>query len=290
MNGAARVKEKDRPDPRTPVPRPRALYVAHSDLGIDQIAATIGPEPFAPHAHDDYLIGVTTAGSEAFIQSGRADISRAGCLRLINPGEVHSGGANDDLWSYEAIYLPPVTLAQFAGGREPDFAAAVVDDPAAVATMLRLFGLLRTSTDPHERETALAAALAPIIARHGGGGGRSPLVEQRAVALARDYVHGHLADRITLADLGAAVGLSRFHLLRQFKAATGQTPWQYQTQLRIELARAQLRAGEPVARVAQNCGFVDQSHFTRIFRRVVGVTPGTFAAAVAAARRSVVPA
>jgi len=266
----------------------RARYIAHPDLDIEQIAATIAREPFAPHAHEDYLIGLTTAGAEALVQSGRAQTSRPGCLRFINPGEVHSGSAAGGNWSYEAIYVSPGAMTA-AAGTAPQFGAAVVDDPVAAAALFELFALLRWSSDPFERESALAAALSLVAARHAAAAQpRTQAIEQRAIASARDYVRDHLVDRITLADLGAAVGLSRFHLLRQFKAATGQTPWQYQTQLRIELARAQLRAGEAVARVAQTCGFVDQSHFTRIFRRVAGVTPGIYAAAVAPGRRRTV--
>lgn len=263
----------------------RARFAAHDDLGIEQIAATIAREPFAPHAHGEYLIGVTTAGTEVLVQSGQEQTSRPGCLRFINPGEVHSGCAEGGLWSYEAIYVPPTVMAS-AAGATPRFSAAVVDDPAGRAALLELFSVLRWSSDLFERDSALAAVLALLAARHATN--VVPVtrgVEQRAITRVRDYVRAHLTDRITLADLGSEVGLSRFHLLRQFKAATGQTPWQYQTQLRIELARDQMRAGEPMARVAQNCGFVDQSHFTRIFRRVVGVTPGTYAAAVSGSRR-----
>ena len=86
---------------------------------------------------------------------------------------------------------------------------------------------------------------------------------------------------MTLAELADVADISRFHLLRQFKAATGLTPWQFQTQLRVEAARTQLRNGERASRVAHACGFVDQSHFTRIFRQATGMTPGVYAASYA---------
>jgi AraC-like DNA-binding protein len=73
-------------------------------------------------------------------------------------------------------------------------------------------------------------------------------------------------------------GLSKFHLLRVFRDRTGLTPWQYQVNLRLDRARRLLQRGEPASQVADACGFVDQSHFTRIFRTVVGVTPAVYAA------------
>ena len=81
------------------------------------------------------------------------------------------------------------------------------------------------------------------------------------------------------ATLAAAVGFSKFHLLRTFKAATGLTPWRYQVQLRLASARALLRDGVPASQVAVICGFFDQSHFTRLFRASFGITPAAFQSA-----------
>jgi AraC family chemosensory pili system transcriptional regulator ChpD len=84
---------------------------------------------------------------------------------------------------------------------------------------------------------------------------------------------------VRLDEVAEAVGLSKFHLLRTFKAATGLTPWRYQVQLRLATARDLLRAGTPASQVAVICGFFDQSHFTRLFRASYGITPAAFAAA-----------
>ena len=61
------------------------------------------------------------------------------------------------------------------------------------------------------------------------------------------------------------------------RAQMGLTPHAFQTNLRIARARALLSAGQPPAAVAATCGFADQAHLTRTFKRAVGVTPGRFA-------------
>lgn len=93
----------------------------------------------------------------------------------------------------------------------------------------------------------------------------------------RDHVAAHLADKLSLEDLATSVGLSRFHFARRFRASTGTTPHEYVTRARIDRARSLLTGSDqPLSSVAAACGFADQSHLTRVFRRLVGTTPGRF--------------
>jgi len=82
-----------------------------------------------------------------------------------------------------------------------------------------------------------------------------------------------------LDTLARDAGLSRFQALRAFKRRYGLPPHAYQLCLRVARARALLLDGAAPADVAVHCGFVDQSHFNRHFKRIVGVTPTQFAAA-----------
>lgn len=96
--------------------------------------------------------------------------------------------------------------------------------------------------------------------------------------------HAHVATPIRLETLAAAARLSPFHFCRLFKATTGLSPYQFQLGLRIQRAKRLLREPEhrrlSLARVASACGFSDQSHLTRHFKRLVGTTPARFAQAV----------
>ena len=85
-------------------------------------------------------------------------------------------------------------------------------------------------------------------------------------------------DDADLASLARDAGLSRFQALRAFKRRYGLPPHAYQLCLRVSRARALLLDGGTPADVAAHCGFVDQSHFNRHFKRIVGVTPTQFAA------------
>ncbi|WP_231753044.1 helix-turn-helix transcriptional regulator [Burkholderia sp. TSV86] len=84
-----------------------------------------------------------------------------------------------------------------------------------------------------------------------------------------------LSETVTLDDVAQAAGLSPFHAARLFARVTGMPPHAWRTQLRLQRALAPLRAGASVADVAAACGFFDQSHFTRHFKRMFGCRPGT---------------
>jgi AraC family transcriptional regulator len=100
--------------------------------------------------------------------------------------------------------------------------------------------------------------------------GREPV--QRAIR----YIQENHARDIGLKDIAQAASLSRFHLARLFKHVVGVPPHQYLIQMRVQSAHSLLSAGagkRSLAEVALAVGFSDQSHLTRHFKRVLGVTP-----------------
>jgi AraC family transcriptional regulator len=100
--------------------------------------------------------------------------------------------------------------------------------------------------------------------------------QPRAVAQALNFIHENYATDLSLADIAAAAHLSTYHLTRVFKKSTGVSPHQYLVQVRVNSARSLLTAGagnRSLAEIAAAVGFSDQSHLTRHFKRVLGVTP-----------------
>ena len=82
---------------------------------------------------------------------------------------------------------------------------------------------------------------------------------------------------VPVTELASETGLSRFQAMRAFKRRFGLPPGAYQLRVRLGVAQKSLREGMPPADVAAELGFVDQSHFTRHFKRLVGVTPARYA-------------
>lgn len=80
----------------------------------------------------------------------------------------------------------------------------------------------------------------------------------------------------SLAELAALAGLSESHFCRSFKAQFGQAPHAYLNSIRVERSRLALNMGVGPGRAAVEAGFYDQSHLSRHFSRVYGVTPGAY--------------
>jgi AraC-like DNA-binding protein len=92
-----------------------------------------------------------------------------------------------------------------------------------------------------------------------------------------EMIHDYLADGLSLAELAAVTDLSKSHFSRAFRRSTGLPPHQYQLNARVERAKHLLRRSDlTLTQIGSDCGFKEQSQFIRAFRRLVGVSPGTW--------------
>ncbi|WP_337186288.1 AraC family transcriptional regulator [Phenylobacterium sp.] len=90
----------------------------------------------------------------------------------------------------------------------------------------------------------------------------------------RDHIERGLARRLLLSELAEVTGLSAGYFSRAFKASFGEAPHAFVVRSRIRRAqRLMLATAEPLARISLDCGFADQAHLSRAFRREIGVSP-----------------
>lgn len=100
---------------------------------------------------------------------------------------------------------------------------------------------------------------------------------RRPVAEARDFLHAHFREEISLAQVADKIGLHPVYLARAFRKHYQCSVGEYVRRLRIEFAGHELSISDaPLAQVAQNAGFFDQSHFSRIFKLATGMTPAAY--------------
>lgn len=104
-------------------------------------------------------------------------------------------------------------------------------------------------------------------------GGRAP----RWLVEARDLIHAHFAEPLSVSKIADTVGVHSVHLARTFRKHYRASIGEYVRMLRIESARRDISSTDlSVAEIALKAGFYDQGHLSRVFKRLTGLTPGEY--------------
>jgi AraC-like DNA-binding protein len=254
--------------------------------GLELLRARFADFSFPAHAHEEFLLAVTEEGPARPWYRGGTHSHGPGDMIVLNPGEVHGGGpARGAIWQYRSLYpsadLMRRAVRELSGTdrRFPQFVEKVVRDRVAATAIRRAHIALEEPRSTLERETRLLQALGCVIARHAVDRVTAQRIgsEHRAVQRARQYLHAHPAENVSLETLACEAGVSPYYLCRVFHRQTGLPPHAYQTLVRVRLVKALLATGVPIPQAAAEAGFCDQAHLTRHFKRIYGVTPGRYA-------------
>ncbi len=242
--------------------------------GLELHHATYITHTFARHAHDYYVIGLIEAGVQSFAYRGARRVTPTGDVFVIHPGEAHTGEAvSAGGYTYRTLY-PPVQLLQraysdIAGGEQsvPFFPTPVIHDVEVARCLRDLHLALTAGVTPLEREARFLQACALLITRYAEIRPPEPAIgqERPAVQQMRHYLDEHCAQPVSLAELARLVGLSPYYVHRVFEREVGMPPHAYLESVRIRQAQRLLAQGYPIAQVAYELGFSDQSHLTRRF-------------------------
>jgi AraC-like DNA-binding protein len=260
--------------------RPRGL------AGIEALHARFVEHAYRPHSHPTWTVAVVERGAARFEVDASRHRAGEGELFVLEPEAVHTGmAAVPEGWAYQVLYIEPAIVHEWAErDAAPPRAArwVVFRDLALRSALERAHGALVSEPAGElaveEAVVSAVAALRPHL-RPGPPARTRDRAEHAPVRRARAHLRERWDQRVSLAELSAAAGLSRFELVRRFREQNGVTPHAFQTNLRVEQARRLLAAGVPPAQVAARCGFADQPHLTRVFKRAVGVTPARYARA-----------
>ena len=259
---------------RSPVPGVFATYSS-------------GGQQFDRHWHDVYGFGLIDQGAQSWA-SGRGRVNAyAGDVINTNPGEVHDGrplGGPTRRWRIVSVDSPAMRALAGIDGEPGAITTPVINDARLGQTLAHLFAALdrwqagRDDVTAMAFEELLVESCAQLLSRHG----TTPRGADAAgdVRMLRDRLVDEWRHPPSLAELAAVTGVSRFQVLRRFRAQFGLPPHAWVRCRRTEVARALIGRGVSLARAAASSGFADQSHMTRAFARQYGYTPGAWRRAI----------
>jgi len=238
---------------------------------------------YAPHAHATLSLGAVDDGQSVFTRDSRRQRLTRGDVVLIPAGVVHScNPEKDDRWSYQMLYLDEGWIRGVVGEMGALDASVLTQLPQEPAPrqihsrLTRLNACLFSVASNEDKEAALLVFAGDLFS--------SPRLRRKAVPMpGRESLYGVQAliaerctETLTLNELAAAAGLSRYHFVRAFNRSFGMTPHAWQIDQRIQRARSLLDQGMSIADTALQLGFADQSHFQRAFKQRVAATPGEY--------------
>jgi AraC-like DNA-binding protein len=198
-------------------------------------------------------------------------------VTLLPPHVVHEGRpAAIDGYRKRVLYVSTEVLGERMIGPAVD--RPDVLDPSLVRGFRSLHRTLADPGDVFEAESTFALVAARLVDHLGGEPSNDELRSDSVADDLRDLLDARLSVGITLAEAGRILDVSPARLVRSFTRRFGIPPHRYLVGRRIDAARGHLLAGEPLAQVAADVGFHDQAHFTKHFKRLVGTTPGRYAA------------
>ena len=254
--------------------------------GIREVLhARFADHAYPAHTHDVWTLFVVDEGAIRYDLDGRPHGAAPAMVSVLPPHVVHDGRpAGGDGYRKRVLYLETSVLGE-------DLVGPAVDAPAWVDGALRreidaLHRAVACADDALEAEIRLLAVADRIRERLTARGPRpaagsrrrvDPDADRAAAERLRAFLDGRLFERPTIAEAASTLGTPATRLARAFTAAFGIPPHAYVDGRRLEAARDRMLAGQPLADVAAEVGYVDQAHLTRRFKRFLGTTPGRFA-------------
>lgn len=237
---------------------------------------------YKSHSHSTFSIGAVDEGRSIFSSAfAGTQAIEVGTLVLIPEHVEHAcNPVEGQAWSYQMMHLDASWLRQLLYETEQDYLGIPKFKPKIYkdANMYQDFSRLNNQLfSPRlsywEKEqiliTTLAELLLPQIA-----------LEQIVVSSYAQEELSHLLTMIqqeeaflSLEEMSKAIQLSRYAIIRLFKASLGMTPHAYQLNYKINQARSFLKQGMDIAQLSYALGFSDQSHFQRVFKALTGTTP-----------------
>jgi AraC family transcriptional regulator len=258
------------------------------------VAHAVRSSALGPHAHSEHAISYYFGGRSQCRIGAQVLEFRAGHVALLNPGEAHEDLADER--DYLMILIKQaflVELLQGIGCDTPELPCFLVPKLENDGPIQRICEAICAEGDSSEfgREVLLRSLVTELgihllrrfltssctsedvdTARH---------IPRWQVRRALEYLRETYTQEFSLDRVSAAAQLSKYHLERVFKKATGLRLHNYVVMLRVERAKEILaRTSRPIADIALELGFADQSHFSNVFKQATGLSPRSYRLAV----------
>ncbi len=237
------------------------------------VKSSFTDQNYPQHAHDGYSISLVLEGLHRFVVEGEKAEANEGMVRVIHPFEAHE--TRMSTWVHMNLSIPTTQIE--ARAHSLDIEVPVVFHRLIQDSHLNdMISDLHNTTDTAKNDRLILALIDHLLLHHvyETPEAKRPTSHDPILQKARTYLHAHAdSPEIDLDAVAREAHMSKYHFLRRFKQAFGRTPHQYRQNLRIDCVRAKLAQKISLAEAALLCGFYDQSHMIKTYKKFYGHTP-----------------
>ena len=245
---------------------------------LEQVRHQHEGQEWVPHWHPEWSFGAIAQGECRCRVAGRPFLAHAGDLIAIAPDTVHTGVLTTSSARKTVLvmmlYVPSVWLLR--EGLTPPARSGLIRVPSLARQARNLTSVGDVQTWLRKAVPRLSNALRPTSAAL-----LDPVPTDAVRTLMERVRSAVQAGDWNVSGMARQCGVSRERIHQVMKRWIGMSPSDYLRTVRLHRAKEMLLRGQPVASVAAACGFADQAHFTRWFRRAFGYTPGDLVQACA---------
>jgi AraC-like DNA-binding protein len=240
------------------------------------------------HAHSSLSVIMLTHGEKSYHLERKNMKVFAGQIAIANPGEVHGCEyVGSQAWAHRTWYVSAELLAMLSVEmglkRSAEIKQSVIDCSKTSEYLVNAHQSCSIGNEL-DQEAAAVEALTNLLNGFGSESVANNALQSKAaaarVSLYIDLLRANAASPLSLALLAKHAGVGRYQVIRDFRQVLRMSPGDYLRYVRLANARQMLRSGATLTEAAINAGYSDQSHFSRVFKRVFGYTPSHYLCAI----------
>ncbi|OHR65729.1 AraC family transcriptional regulator [Bacillus sp. HMSC76G11] len=246
-------------------------FIYKKSAGITALSASITDFTYKKHSHKEYAIGVTLRGIQHYNLDGSLQLSYQNGVMLFNPEQAHDGMAHDEAGlDYVMLYIEPQLLLEVIEKKDiVRFPTPIVYDHRLEQRILNLSNAILSEKDEALCSELFLSLTDSLIQTNLSTDYKK---DNTLIKKAKDMLHANLENVLKLDEICKELNLSKFQLIRLFKAHTGISPYQYFLNYKIERAKQLIEMNGDIYSAVAECGFFDLTHLNKHFKSVYGIT------------------
>ena len=257
----------------------KTLYFTHEKLDFLELRYSKSNQCYKEHIHNTLSIGAIFEGQRVYTNRNKTITLEKNQLAIINPNTIHSCNSSSKIANkIYMLYLDKKRCFELQKTIFPNikefvpFSNELLKNKTLYKKFITLCELLFSNALILEKESCVIDFFYSLYIKYNKEIDIKLKTNEKIENII-SYMNRHIKQDISLNDLSKEFNLSTFYIIKLFKKELNISTHSYFINLKIELAKELLKKGFSIVETALECGFCDQSHFHRNFKKIVAITP-----------------